>query len=163
MLPFNSVFVRSITNTDNKGSFRLKLLQHTPDSLLNFLPPVAPEHRMQPEVDIFEQRRHPRKESSLPLEIFDRHSKCLMGTLVNITMDGILMLSDTLTTVDDEFELCMALPGISDGKRSVRFRAKCAWSKVTPEEPDLFWTGFAITYMLDADAVRMEKLIHNDL
>jgi len=63
------------------------------------------------------------------LRIFDSNSGINVGHLVDITTQGIMMISEEPIPVGKEFSLKMQLPGTITGREEIEFSAQSLWCK----------------------------------
>ncbi len=75
------------------------------------------------------------------LRIFDRDSGSLLGHLVDITTEGIKMVSEEILPLEKDFRLKMEVPLESGKVEEVLFRARSMWSE-KDTNPDFYATGF---------------------
>jgi len=108
--------------------------------------------------EVTEKRRRVRVALPDPLRVLDVRTQRLLGTVININVDGILLLSKVLITVNVEFDLSLELREIIDGSKSIHFRAKSVWFDSALKTPDQCWTGFSITNIAQSDSSRIETL-----
>ena len=77
------------------------------------------------------------------LGVYDRTSEKLVGRLVDMTTEGVKLLSVTSLEVDAEFQFRMDLPIEMNGSKEIVFDAKNVWSKQHNVSHE-FYTGFKI-------------------
>ena len=77
------------------------------------------------------------------LRIFDLDSGINIGHLVDITTQGIMMISEEKIPTDKAYSFSMKLPEIITGRAEINFRANCLWSK-KDFNPDFYVSGFKI-------------------
>jgi hypothetical protein len=78
------------------------------------------------------------------LKVFNRFTDRPMGYLGNISLDGMLLISQLPLLVGAKFELRLKVPGKDGQLHFIDFDANCQWSRedVTPGYYD---SGFAIS------------------
>ena len=104
-----------------------------------------------------QKRRLKRRHLIYYLRIYDKMSGELIGHLVNITTEGIMVISESPSRVGAEFECKMLLPAEVDGTREISFHAKSLWSR-RDVNPDFYATGFQISGG-DSKDFRLIKLL----
>ncbi|MFQ5453719.1 MAG: PilZ domain-containing protein [Candidatus Zixiibacteriota bacterium] len=77
------------------------------------------------------------------LEVFDCGSNQSLGRLVDITIKGIMLISETPVEIDKSFQLRINLAEIIDGKKEITFDAKSIWCN-KENDSELYNTGFQI-------------------
>ncbi|WP_137819879.1 PilZ domain-containing protein [Pseudomonas sp. 2FG] len=103
------------------------------------------------------ERRIERHQLPYYLKVFNRITDKPMGYLGNVSLDGLLLISQLPMLVGARFEMCLKIPG-QDGQRLIDFSATCQWCRedVTPGGYD---SGFALVappadYVEMVDALR---------
>lgn len=77
------------------------------------------------------------------LRVFDMATGKQIGHVIDLTTEGILMLSDQEIPLQKEFHLKMDLPSEIRGTEVFEFKAESLWSS-RDENPDFINTGFKI-------------------
>ena len=95
------------------------------------------------------------------LRIFDVQTNEMLGHLMNVTTEGVMLISETPLAVNKDFQLKMAIP-VGDGETvDVELEARSIWSKAD-EDPHFHKTGFQFTFCsedsLQAISALIEKL-----
>lgn len=104
-----------------------------------------------------DKRRQKRRHLLYYLEIFDVNADVLLGHIVDITNEGLMMVTKDPVETDVVFNLEMALPERTKGKEYVVFEARSIWCK--PDvNPDLYGVGFQIVKVEDKEAEIIEGL-----
>ena len=105
-----------------------------------------------------EKRKTPRKIADEVLEISDHLTRTLLGRVVNISTEGLMMLSDEAFTAGSIYQLDLKLPQPIRASSLVSFGAEAVWT--TPSaQPGSHWTGFRIIDIADEDMRVIEELI----
>ena len=88
------------------------------------------------------QRRIERHQLPYYLKVFNRLTDKPMGSIGNISLDGLMLISQLPMLVGARFEMRLKIPG-TDGVHAIDFAATCQWSRedVTPGSYD---SGFAL-------------------
>lgn len=109
------------------------------------------------------QRRIERHQLPYYLKVFNRVTDKPMGYIGNISLDGLMLISQLPMLVGARFEMRLKIPG-AGGIQSIDFAANCQWSRedVTPGSYD---SGFALVappaeYVELVDALRYYFSFH---
>ena len=105
-----------------------------------------------------ERREVKRRHLFFHLRVFDRDSGEKLGHLVDITSDGVMLISETPIKTDIIYKLKMKLPAEVLGVEQLNFTAKSMWCK-KDVNPDFYDTGFQITEASREHLAVVEKLI----
>ncbi len=89
-----------------------------------------------------ETRRLQRRHLIYYLEVYDEDSGQLLGHLVDITTEGVKLISKSPIENGRTFRLRMQLPETFFAEKELRFSAKSLWSS-NAVNPDFYDTGFA--------------------
>jgi hypothetical protein len=87
------------------------------------------------------------------LRVFNRENDQLLGHLVDITPDGLMIISENPCHPGDIYKLRMGLPKEIFGRDEIEFEAECKWSR-RDVNPSFFDTGFRFQE-LDREDVRL--------
>ena len=89
------------------------------------------------------QRHIERHQLTYYLKVFNRITDKPMGYIGNVSLDGLMLISQVPMMVDERFELRMKIPSKNGEERHVDFSAHCHWSRedVTPGSYD---SGFSL-------------------
>jgi PilZ domain len=90
-----------------------------------------------------EQRKVVRRHLVFYLRVFDGMSSRVVGHLMDISENGLMILSDEPVAVNEEYRLRMHLPWEMAGSEEIIFGATSRWCR-PDENPDFFLTGFRI-------------------
>jgi hypothetical protein len=92
------------------------------------------------------------------LRVFNAENNDILGHLVNVTTEGILLISETPLEIDKEYQLKMAIP-VGDGETTnIELDARSVWTK-TDEDPHFHKTGFQFTFCSDESVQAISALI----
>ena len=92
------------------------------------------------------------------LRVFDMKAQQLLGHLVDITSDGIMLISEQPIPTEIVYSMKMDLPANTFGKETVEFEACALWSR--PDvNPSFHDTGFQVTQVTEADERIIKRLI----
>lgn len=92
------------------------------------------------------------------LRIFDQDTGSLLGHLVDITTEGIRMVSEDAIPTEKGFHLRMEVPLEGKKAEGVLFKARSLWSS-TDTNPDFYATGFHLENPDDATITVIQGLI----
>jgi PilZ domain len=92
------------------------------------------------------------------LQVVDRDTGELIGRLVDITAEGIMLLSEQPLPTGQVFQLRMLLPKEASEGDHLDFTAKSLWS-ARESNPDLYDTGFQFVGVTIENAKIIEDLI----
>ncbi len=93
------------------------------------------------------------------LRIFDKDSGENVGHLVDITTQGIMMISEETIPSGKNFFLRMQLPTTITGREVIEFTAHCLWSK-KDINPDFYVSGFKINSITTQEVKTITALIN---
>lgn len=110
------------------------------------------------------QRRIERHQLPYYLKVFNRITDKPMGYIGNVSLDGLMLISQLPMLVGARFDMRLKIPG-QHGQHFVDFSATCQWSRedVTPGSYD---SGFALVappadYVEMVDALRYYFSFHS--
>jgi len=90
--------------------------------------------------------------------VFDRNSGALLGHLMDITIEGLMLISETPLKIDLTYHLRMDLPEDVMTKTYLSFDAQCLWCK--PDiNPAFYNAGFKVLNMVQEDVDLIENMI----
>jgi len=91
-----------------------------------------------------EKRRRRRWELVFYLRVFDQSDNSLLGHVVDISEDGLMLMSEVPIELDKDFDLVLEMPE-SDrkGRKKISLKAHSIW-KSSDANPDLIDTGFRL-------------------
>jgi hypothetical protein len=107
---------------------------------------------------MIERRKLKRRHLIHYLKVFDRNTDALMGHLVNITSEGILLISERFIEPNQIFQLKMVLPAKILGKDQLHFDAKSVRCQ-KDINPDFYNIGFQIQKVTRNHFLVIEQLI----
>ena len=90
---------------------------------------------------MLERRKYPRKDLLLFANVYDSKSGKIVGTLLNITLEGAMVLSENQIAANDTMELHIKLPENFVQKNELIFTASTRWCG--PDiNPEFFDVGY---------------------
>jgi hypothetical protein len=90
----------------------------------------------------------------LYLRVFDQQTDQLLGNIVDISENGLMLISDRALETDKEFEMWVDMPTEEGDRERLHLRAVSRWSG-KDVNPDFYDTGFQI---IDADPETLYRL-----
>jgi hypothetical protein len=93
------------------------------------------------------------------LRIFDTKSGENVGHLVDITVQGIMMISENPVPAGKNYSYKMQLPGTIQGRNEIEFEAHCLWCK-KDVNPDFYVSGYKINTLTALEAKTITSLIN---
>ncbi len=108
------------------------------------------------------KREHPRVYITFYLRVFDQDR--FIGFAVDISDEGIKIISDYKLEVGKDYELEMMVPGSMKKKdtkpdKRIRFTANCLWSKHDYVEKEFYISGFRFNKVENEDRILINKMI----
>ncbi len=94
------------------------------------------------------------------LRIFDSESGKNVGHLVDITVQGIMMISEEHVPAGKNYNYKMKLPGIVQGSEEIEFNAHCLWCK-KDINPDFYVSGYKIDALTPKETKTITSLINS--
>lgn len=90
-----------------------------------------------------ERRRHKRRHLIYYLEVFDDATDRLIGHVVDMTVKGIMLMSEEPFELNSTLRLRIDLPAETRGKTQLKFDATSLWTR-KDVNPDYHCTGFEL-------------------
>ena len=112
----------------------------------------------QAEQDPRHRRRQQRKEIPVDIDVFDGLSGTHIGLLVNITVEGIMIIADREIRNDCIFQYELRLPMDVNGSNKIIVGVDCLWCQPA-DQLNRFWAGYHIIDISEADLKNLEVLI----
>ncbi|MES9939605.1 MAG: PilZ domain-containing protein [Candidatus Thiodiazotropha sp. 6PLUC2] len=103
-----------------------------------------------------DKRQTPRKVADQILELHDKVSGSSLGRLVNISAEGLMLLSQEPMITGSVFQLSLIDPQSKD--KPTDFSAEVVWC-TEASQPDSYWSGFRILEIANDDILHIDKLI----
>ncbi|MFC5697954.1 PilZ domain-containing protein [Pseudomonas sp. GCM10022186] len=105
-----------------------------------------------------ERRQHSRHATELQLEVFDLHSGQRLGRIVDLSMDGFMLLGETPLVADSVLECRLVPLTWVEGIEEVRLGADCLWTRSGEDERNC-WAGFHIIDLAEDQAAILATLL----
>ncbi len=93
------------------------------------------------------------------LRIFDNETGAAIGHLVDITTQGIMMISEETVPTGRDFSFKMQLPATITGREDILFKARSLWCK-KDFNPDFYVSGFQIKEITPQEVKTITALIN---
>ena len=107
---------------------------------------------------MIDRRKLARRHLIYYLRVFDRDINQLIGHVVDISTDGLKLISEAPIKTQETFRCEMSLPQEIQGQKKVIFDATSVWNK-KDINPDFFATGFAISNIELETVMLIKRLI----
>ena len=104
------------------------------------------------------KRKHQRVELDQPIAITDMISGEAFGELVNVTVAGLMVITNKEIPTHSIHQLSLRLPVDVAGSEFLEIGADCLWSRKT-ENFNRYWAGFQIIDASDTALAQIEELI----
>jgi hypothetical protein len=110
------------------------------------------------EVTVEGNRKQKRRQLIYNLRVYDRVDGRFVGLLVDVTTDGMMLLTKERIQEKRDFQMKLVSPYQTGGDDSVIFDAKSIWSR-KDVDPEFFATGFQLRAIDQKDVARIKGLI----
>ncbi|MCY1220857.1 hypothetical protein D9M68_362640 [compost metagenome] len=107
-----------------------------------------------------ERRQHSRFAAELQLEVFDLHSGQRLGRIVDLSMDGFMLLSELPLAADSVWECRLVPLTWVEGLEEIRLGADCLWTRMGEDQRNC-WAGFHIIDLAEDQAIILEDLLQS--
>lgn len=107
-----------------------------------------------------EKRKLKRRHLIYYLSVFDGKTDHLVGQLVDLTVEGLMLTSESLIEPGGKYNLRMVLPEEIRGRTQLFFEAESVWCK-KDINPNFFDIGFRLTNISKTDIKVIETLIYD--
>ncbi len=105
-----------------------------------------------------ERRRHSRQGTELQLEVFDLNTGQRLGRVVDLSIDGFMLFSDTLLAADAVWQCRLVCQTGQPEVEEIRLGADCLWSRPGADNQH-YWAGFHIIDLAEDQAQALESLL----
>jgi hypothetical protein len=107
---------------------------------------------------MLERRKYPRKDLLLFANVYDSKSGKIIGTLLNITLEGAMVLSENRIDANNVMELHIKLPDDFVHKNELVFTANSRWCG--PDiNPEFFDVGYQFANVSEEDSKIIQAII----
>ena len=94
------------------------------------------------------------------LRVFNRKTGEQLGHVVDISNEGLMLVSETPIPTDVDFQLSMKLPDDDNHTKYHEFEARSIWSS-NESDPQIFDTGFSVTEASEQYLAMVQYLVDN--
>ncbi|MEN8179401.1 MAG: PilZ domain-containing protein [Pseudomonadota bacterium] len=105
-----------------------------------------------------EQRKSPRKVANEVLEVLDQITGAQLGKVVNISAEGLMLLSNEQINVGSVYQLDLKLTRLIKKHSRISFGAEAVWS-TEAAQPKSYWTGFRMIDISEDSILAIDNLI----
>ena len=105
-----------------------------------------------------EQRTIKRQHLIYYLRVYDGISSKVIGHVVDISPQGLKLITDEAIGVQEEYRLRMRFPGAKSGLGELIFDAICRWCR-KDDNPDFYLAGFRIQNLKSEEANFIQGMI----
>ena len=107
---------------------------------------------------MLERRKYPRKDLLLFANVYDSKSEKIIGTLLNITLEGAMVLTESKIDQNNEMELHIKLPEDFVKKNELVFTANTRWC--APDiNPEYYDVGYQFANVSEEDCNIIQAII----
>jgi hypothetical protein len=99
-------------------------------------------------------RKHQRQELNTTILIRNAMDGAPIGELVNITVEGLMIISDQEMATNSIFQFSLELPEPIEGTNRIDLGVDCLWSR-SAENVNRHWSGYQI---IDASPEALEAI-----
>ena len=105
-----------------------------------------------------QERRQKRWQLVSYLRVHDADSQELIGHLVDISTDGIMLISEQPIPVESQFNFVMEVPSGKQGSITLAFKARSLWTK-QDLNPHFHNSGFCLVNSDDTITTAINQLV----
>lgn len=105
-----------------------------------------------------ERRRYSRHGTELQLEVFDLNTGLRLGRVVDLSIDGFMLFSDTPLAADAVWQCRLVCQAGNERLDEVRLGADCLWSRPGADNQHC-WAGFHIIDLAEDQARALASLL----
>ena len=106
-----------------------------------------------------DRRKRPRKNTPHYLVVVDAERDTPLGRLVDITSDGLMLVSEEAFPNKSPYRLRITLPRMVHDRTELIVEAESIWSK-PDANPDFYRTGFRFLNLSGQDGSLIEDVMH---
>lgn len=90
------------------------------------------------------------------VNVINQFDEAVLGRLVNITSEGLMLVSPVPLATDTLYQSILALPEELDGVRQIELGMDCLWTSPTNPDADMYWSG---CHIIDISPEMMTHLL----
>ena len=109
--------------------------------------------------DSDEQRTLKRHHLIYYLRVYDGISSKVVGHVVDISPQGLMLITDEPIAIEEEYRLRMRFPGAESSLDELIFDAVCRWCR-EDENPAFYLAGFQIRNLMPEEANFIQGMIN---
>lgn len=107
---------------------------------------------------MYQERQSKRRNLIYYLRVIDRDSKKLLGRLVDITDEGMRLVTDEPVTPHSRLKLQVLLPKLIKGMAEIDVDGECMWCR-EDVNPDFYASGFLFDVLPEEELEVLDSLI----
>ena len=107
-----------------------------------------------------ERRKHTRKRTSKLLQVVDINTNELLGNVVDISIGGVMLISNREIEDNSVFQLALNIPKDCDGTGQIEFGAEVLWTEMS-DDSNHFWVGMHIIDISTEAGSKYEAFVEN--
>lgn len=101
-------------------------------------------------------RKIERAELNQPISIVDTINGGTFGELINVTVEGLMIMTQNEIPAHSIYQLSLHLPVELDGSKTIEIGADCLWCRKA-ENFHRYWAGFQV---IDASDQALRQIAH---
>jgi len=105
------------------------------------------------------QRNRPRKNTPHTVKVLDAENNQLLGRVVDVTADGMMIVSKQQLEAGRALTLRVILPRMVDGKMEITVQAEVIWTN-QDTNPSFFKAGIRFLNLPGNDGFLLEDVLH---
>lgn len=105
-----------------------------------------------------EQRKANRKKITGSMTVRDINRDSVIGQLVDISIDGLMLLGEAPFTINGMYQFDIELPEPINGHSVLHLGAECLWCR-NADDPESFWAGFHLIDISPVDQDTLDTLV----
>ncbi len=113
-------------------------------------------------VPMQERRKYARKRTSKLLEVVDVNTNELLGSVVDISLGGVMLICNREIEDNAVFQVALTIPKDYDGASQIEFGAEVLWAEISGHA-NQFWVGMHIIDISSEAESQYEAFVENYL
>lgn len=93
------------------------------------------------------------------VNVVNQFDETVLGRLVNVTTEGLMLVSPIQLATDTLYQVILALPEELDGVRQIELGMDCLWTSPTNPDADMYWSGCHIIDISEEMMAHLQVLI----
>ena len=89
------------------------------------------------------------------VNIVNQMDEQILGRLVNVTTEGLMLVSPRSLATDTLYQVILALPEPVNGVQQIELGMDCLWTSPTDPTADMYWSG---CHIIDISDTMLEHL-----